>query len=77
MGLPAACVHVSPRVWPLTLHRERDGLAGLVLAILIVDRLDVVAAGIRRHGGQDDQRVVKCDGTENKQKKPKQKQNKL
>ena len=46
----------------LTLHRQGDWLAGLVLAVLVVDRLDVVAPGVGRHGGQDDQRVLQCDG---------------
>ena len=46
----------------LTLHGQGDWLAGLVLAVLVVDRLDVVASGVRRHGGQDDERVLQGDG---------------
>lgn len=47
----------------LTLHRQDDGLAGFVLAVLVVDGLRVVTACIGRHGGQDDQRVVQGDST--------------
>lgn len=47
----------------LTLHRQYDGLAGFVLAVLVVDGLRVVTACIGRHGGQDDQRVVQGDST--------------
>lgn len=49
-------------VWGLTLHRQCDWLAGLVLSVLVVDGLDVVAAGVGGHGGEDDQRVVQRDG---------------
>ena len=51
-------------VFLLTVHSQGDGLAGLVLSVLVVDSLDVVASGVRGHRGQDDQRVVKGDGTE-------------
>lgn len=37
------------RVCALTLHSEDDGLAGFVLPVLVVDRLGVVASGVRRH----------------------------
>lgn len=52
----------------LTLYWQGDGLAGLVLSVLVVHRLDVVAPGVRRHRGQDDQRVVERDGTEEGEK---------
>lgn len=55
------CVH---SMWLLTLYWQGDGLAGLVLSVLVIYRLDVVAPGIWCHSGQDDQRVVQSDGTE-------------
>lgn len=50
----------------LTLHIENDRLAGLVLAILVVDSLGVVAASIWCHRGQNDQGVVQSESTERK-----------
>lgn len=60
--LCVGCASSSPRV--LTLHGQRDGLTGFVLAVLVVDGLRVVASGIGRHRGQDDQGVVQGDGAE-------------
>jgi len=63
------CVHAcDPCVFTvcvlLTLYGQGDGLAGLVLSVLVVYRLDVVASGVRRHRRQNDQRVVQSDGAE-------------
>lgn len=46
----------------LTLHRQCDWLAGLVLSVLVIDGLDVVAASVGGHGREDDQRIVQRDG---------------
>ncbi|TNN35853.1 hypothetical protein EYF80_053985 [Liparis tanakae] len=48
----------------LTLYGQGDGLAGLILSVLVVYRLDVVASGVGRHRRQNDQRVVQSDGAE-------------
>lgn len=46
----------------LTLHRKGDRLAGLVLSVFVIDGLDVVAASVGGHGGEDDQCIVQSDG---------------
>lgn len=38
----------------LTFYIQDDGLAGLVLSVLVVDGLGVVPARVRGHSGQDD-----------------------
>lgn len=62
------CIHTCHLlcvcVWLLTLNWQGDGLAGLVLSILVINRLDVVAAGVGCHRREDNQRVVQRDGTE-------------
>lgn len=58
----------SPILRLLTLHCESDGLAGLVVSVLVINRLHVVAAGIGSYRRQDDQRVLQRDGSEERQK---------
>lgn len=47
----------------LTLHGESDGLAGLVIPILVIYRLHVVAARVGSHRRQDDEGVLQSDGS--------------
>lgn len=58
--------HSSSSMQLLTLHWQGDGLAGLVLPVLVINCLDVVAAGVRCHRWQDNQCVVQCDGAAGK-----------
>lgn len=58
------CVDARAHACELTLHGECDWLTGFVLPILVIDCLSVVTARIRCHGGEDDQRVIQGDGTE-------------
>lgn len=58
----------SPVLRLLTLHGESDGLAGLVVSVLVINRLHVVAASIWSHRRQDDQGVLQRDGSEERQK---------
>lgn len=65
-GLQATCRDVGLL---LTFHYDRNGLAGLVVAILVVDSLHVVASGIGGHAGQDHQSVVLGDGAAREESK--------
>lgn len=56
-------------MWLLTLYWQGDGLAGLVLSILVIYSLHIVASGIRCHGRQDNQCVVQSNGTEQEKKR--------
>lgn len=56
-------------MWLLTLYWQGDGLAGLVLSILVIYSLHIVASGIRCHSRQDNQRVVQSNGTEQEKKR--------
>lgn len=47
----------------LTGHGQGDGLARLVVPVLVIDRLHVVTPGVRGHRGQDDQGVLQRDGS--------------
>lgn len=47
----------------LTFYIQEDGLAGLVLSVLVVDGLGVVPARIWGHGGEDDKGVVQSKGS--------------
>lgn len=47
----------------LTGHGQGDGLARLVVPVLVIHRLHVVTPRVRRHRGQDDQRVLQRDGS--------------
>lgn len=53
----------------LTFYWQGDGLAGLVLSILVVYSLHIVASGIGCHGRQDNQCVVQSNGTEQEKKR--------
>ena len=57
------CVCVCVCVCVHTFHREDNGLAGLVLSVLVVHSLGVVASSIRGHRGQDNQSVVQGDSS--------------
>lgn len=58
------------RCW-LTLYWQGDGLACLVLSVLVIYSLDIVTSGIWGHSRQDNQCVVQCDGTTEGTKKRK------
>lgn len=47
----------------LTLHGKSDGLAGLVIPVLVINSLYVVAACVGSHRGQDDEGVLQGDGS--------------
>lgn len=47
----------------LTFHGERDGLAGLIVSVLVVHGLHVVPPRVGCHRRQDDQGVVQRDGS--------------
>ncbi len=47
----------------LTFYIQDDGLAGLVLSVLVVDGLGIVPACVRGHSGQDDKSVVQSEGS--------------
>lgn len=47
----------------LTGHRQGDGLAGLVVPVLVIHSLHVVTPRVRGHRGQDDQGVLQRDGS--------------
>lgn len=48
----------------LTLNCQSDGLARLVLSVLVIYSLDIIAPGVRCYCRQDHQRVVQSDGTD-------------
>ena len=52
----------------LTLHGKSDGLAGLVIPVLVINSLHVVAACVGSHRGQDDEGVLQGDGSEQRKK---------
>lgn len=52
----------------LTLHGKSDGLAGLVIPVLVINSLHVVSACVGSHRGQDDEGVLQGDGSEQRKK---------
>lgn len=47
----------------LTFYSQDNGLAGLVLSVLVVDGLSIIPACIRGHGGEDHKSVVQGYGS--------------
>ena len=48
----------------LTLHGQGDGLAGLVLSVLVINCLHIIPSRVWGHRRQDNQCVVQSDGAE-------------